>query len=300
MALSATAPIIDFSRESDFDFLPLFLQKQLTHYGEIDTQLIIIITILSMLFFGLIYILSHILATILSQTYRDYSKVQDKRKRSALRAEFNNRVVSTINAIVGVLYATWAISSTPELAANPNFGYTKFCHLANAFFLGYFIQDTYFTIRYARNLSNVTATILHHICSITASGNCCFSKTLHYWSVRFLFTELSTPFLNLRWYLDQFQMKQSLIYKLNGILITLTFFYCRILFIFDFPFTQLKHLNELIALPTPLKQWLLYWQLPTSFAAHLLNTWWFYLISKGLLKTLSGKSTRVPREKRID
>ncbi|XP_063541609.1 uncharacterized protein LOC134750378 [Cydia strobilella] len=99
--------------------------------------------------------------------------------------------------------------------------------------------------------------------------------------------ELSTPFVSLRGILSRLKMKSTRVYLLNGILMLLTFLFCRVL---SLPYVchmyskavGMSYLQAVQSLPTGCKISILILLLPQLY--------WFYLMSAGALKVFLAKA----------
>ncbi|XP_035449014.1 TLC domain-containing protein 3A isoform X2 [Spodoptera frugiperda] len=97
--------------------------------------------------------------------------------------------------------------------------------------------------------------------------------------------ELSTPFVSARGILSRMRLKSSRLYIVNGILMLLTFFVCRVL---SLPYVcllysrviGLSYVDAIRSLPTGCKISICILLLPQLY--------WFYLMSSGALKMLFG------------
>lgn len=95
--------------------------------------------------------------------------------------------------------------------------------------------------------------------------------------------ELSTPFVSLRGILSRLKMKSTRVYLLNGILMLLTFLFCRVL---SLPYVchmyskavGMSYFQAVQSLPTGCKISIMILLLPQLY--------WFYLMSAGALKVL--------------
>ncbi|KAF7816270.1 transmembrane protein 56-B [Senna tora] len=98
-----------------------------------------------------------------------------------------------------------------------------------------------------------------------------------------LFSESTTPFVNLRWHLDIAGLKNSILYVGNGIALFLGWLIARI-FLFIFFFIHMWiHFDEVKEI-FPLG---FYSLLVVPPVLAIMNIFWFWKITKGLVKTLS-------------
>ena len=71
---------------------------------------------------------------------------------------------------------------------------------------------------------------VHHAGSILAWGLCAVSGYAHVIAVPALLFEATAPFVNGRYFLATAGLKESLLYRVNGVLMFLSFFVVRIVF----------------------------------------------------------------------
>ncbi|KAJ8710990.1 hypothetical protein PYW07_008232 [Mythimna separata] len=98
--------------------------------------------------------------------------------------------------------------------------------------------------------------------------------------------ELSTPFVSVRAILSRMKLKSSRLYVMNGILMILTFFVCRVI---SLPYVcllysrvvGLSYIDAIKSLPTGCKISICILLLP--------QVYWFYLMSAGALKMLCAR-----------
>lgn len=103
--------------------------------------------------------------------------------------------------------------------------------------------------------------------------------------------ELSTPFVSLRGILSRLKLKASRAYLVNGLIMLVTFFVCRVI---SLPYVCLlysrvlgiPYLEAIKSLPTGCKISICILLLPQLY--------WFYLMSSGALKMLLGGSSSPP------
>jgi len=100
----------------------------------------------------------------------------------------------------------------------------------------------------------------------------------------FCFAEVSTPFYSIRAILSEMGIKRGLIFALNGILFTVTFFIGRVLnmpYIF-YRYAKFKNIS-VFNVPFAIHTKCLFW----SSLFFLLQLWWFGKICRGFLKHLN-------------
>ncbi|CAB1424404.1 unnamed protein product [Pleuronectes platessa] len=137
--------------------------------------------------------------------------------------------------------------------------------------------------------------VLHHVFMVTF----CFPASLlwrqgkgdYFQGVLFL-AELSTPSVCLGKVLIQYKKQQTLLHKVNGVLMLFTFFSCRVLL---FPYLYYAY-SRYISMPVYLVPLVAPWQ--CNLGAALLwplQLYWFGLICRGALRLLHQRSNTPPR-----
>jgi hypothetical protein len=98
------------------------------------------------------------------------------------------------------------------------------------YFLGYLIHDCLVCLFLIKDTKSPAArqNLLHHFLTLLGClGNLYIGRYVTTISCASLITELSTPFINLRWFLATHKNTESWVYFLNGITFTLVFFIVR-------------------------------------------------------------------------
>lgn len=164
------------------------------------------------------------------------------------------------------------------------FGFTHLCQLSCEIFLGYLIQDALYLILYDKILNSREA-IVHHLSYIAIASYTLPNSYFIFPYMWLTLGEASTPFLAIRWFLSAFDLKDSIIYKVNGVLFALLFFITRIVIYFIGLYHLFITLNIWFDRAYGLR--LVYFGLICLF---FLNIFWFYKIFKGALRTLRQKT----------
>ncbi|KAL4246088.1 TLC domain-containing [Abortiporus biennis] len=133
-------------------------------------------------------------------------------------------VVSFVNAVT-LVYLSFKCFGHKELEEDKTFGWHESVGWANAIAIGYFIWDTVDAI-----VNFIDLGFVIHGLSCMVLYSLTFKPFLGYYSPRFLLWELSTPFLNIHWFLDKLNMTGSTIQYVNGVFLLSTFFGVRIVY----------------------------------------------------------------------
>jgi hypothetical protein len=130
---------------------------------------------------------------------------------------------------------------------------------------------------------------LHHIIGIGGSVACLLcGRMLLTLGCATLFTEFSTPFVSLRALLSIHKKTNTTLYLVNGLLMTFTFFVCRVLFqpwiTLRFLFPAVFDRPENLVQMYPVTRYYCYFSLVLYVSLCLLNFFWFYKMASGLVK----------------
>ncbi|KAI8574147.1 hypothetical protein RHMOL_Rhmol01G0331900 [Rhododendron molle] len=254
--------------------------------------------------------------------FNGYAKLND-----AERIEWNNRGFSTFHALVVAVVSLYLLlfsdlfdeGSHAELIVN------RRCTLSDTTLgisLGYFLSDVAMIVWQYPALGGLEF-VLHHGLSMFSIFLSLVSGQALVYILMVLFTESTTPFINLRWYLDVAGQKNSKLYTFNGVALFLMWLvmstelqtlgslclyllnveHCHmlkckqmetepaythplvariLLFIFFFyhMFTHFHQVKEVFPLG-------FYSLLVVPPMLAVMNLFWFWKITKGLVKTVS-------------
>ncbi|KAL8055779.1 hypothetical protein ABFS82_04G077100 [Erythranthe guttata] len=214
---------------------------------------------------------------------KEYGKLNSKQK-----LEWNNRGFSTFHAIVAASISLYLLlasglfdDSQDELMIN------KSSILSDTILgvsIGYFLSDLAMIFYYYPALGG-TEYVIHHGLSMYSIIQSLLSGQAHIYILMVLFTEITTPFVNLRWYLDVAGLKNSKLYVYNGVALFLGWLVARvILFVFFFyhMFTYFDQVKQVYPMG-------FYSLLIVPPAMAIMNLFWFWKIARGMIKTL-GKA----------
>ncbi|KAH1214535.1 Transmembrane protein 56 [Glycine max] len=148
--------------------------------------------------------------------------------------------------------------------------------------IGYFLTDLAMILWNFPALGGLEY-VLHHGISIGSITLCLLSGQVHIYILMVLFSESTTPFVNLRWYLDVAGLKSSKLYIWNGIALFFGWLVARI-FLFMFLFyhigTRLDEVKEVFLFG-------FYTLIMVPSVLAVLNIFWFWKIASGMVKTLT-------------
>lgn len=170
-------------------------------------------------------------------------------------------------------------SSTPVVQRVNDLSYTTL-----GISLGYFMTDALMMFKHP-SIGN-TEMYVHHAVGVVSLIVAMQLHQAHVYVLLLLMSEMTTPCVNLRWYLDKMGLKSSQLYTINGLLLLLIWGIVRVLLFVPF----YAHVYQ---------NWVLISQIPQHAVAILLgvplvlfalNTMWFVKIVKGAYKLVfAGK-----------
>ncbi|KAJ5257180.1 hypothetical protein N7478_013284 [Penicillium angulare] len=180
--------------------------------------------ILAFVFYQLIHsVISPWLSPILFP--KSYPKLSARTKLN-----WDIHVVSFVQSVLINTLALWIIFVDTERGSMSSlervFGYTGACGFIQALAVGYFVYDLIVSAFYVKMFGIGT---LFHAISALWVFSLGFRPFLNYYAPVFILYELSTPFLNIHWFLDKVNMTGSKAQWYNGMLLLSVFFSCRLI-----------------------------------------------------------------------
>eukprot|EP00955_Chlamydomonas_euryale_P083752 363887-Chlamydomonas_euryale.AAC.11 len=128
----------------------------------------------------------------------------------------------------------------------------------------------------------------HHAGTLLAVTTSILTGQCHMHAVWMLLTEATTPFINMRWWLDKAGRKTSPLYLYNGLCIFFGWIFFRLVSFVPFFYVVINQRDQL-KFVHPMCVLIMYVFPP---ALTLLNIFWFSKILKGVVKGLSGGFTK--------
>ena len=259
----------------------------------LDKQMVLVLVSSVCVCVGLLFT-CHCFSSAVSLTYRLLQSSQ-------VRADWLSRCVSSVHAVVVVLVATWivVVKGDSVEAERPLLESSRAVETVLCGSIGYFIFDLFFmwgfmyqpvskTDRRPDQNGPIWSTSLHHIVGIVSFAVTVGFRVCQIYPLLFLFTEISTPFLNQLFFSSMVYGKNSVHYQRWGIAFTIAFFLCRIPFVAVYlPIHLYRHI-----LKDCLPHVVVGLVLSQSSLAIGLNLFWFNKIVRGLLKVIRGRSEK--------
>ncbi|CAH0026385.1 unnamed protein product [Clonostachys rhizophaga] len=179
----------------------------------------------SALFYSLIFWpVSPIISNILAPQY--YSKLPRKTKLN-----WDAHVVSMVQSCLINVLAIWVMLANEERRRmdweERVWGYTGAEGMIQALAAGYFVWDFFVSSLHFDVFG--PGTLAHAIAALLVYG-LGFRPLVNFYAPVFILWELSTPFLNVHWFMDKVKMTGSKGQLYNGIALLFTFFTSRLVF----------------------------------------------------------------------
>ncbi|KAK1384777.1 transmembrane protein 56-like [Heracleum sosnowskyi] len=229
----------------------------------------------------MVYDLSHLVSTSYFRTYASLTKIQ--------RIEWNNRGMSTVHAIfiatMSLYFVFWSdLYSDHHLAGTITFRSSPLSSFALGLSVGYFVSDLAMICWLYPSLGGIEY-VIHHSLSGIAVAYSVFTGEGQLYTFMVLISEVTTPEINMRWFLDTAGLKRSNAYLINGVVIFFAWLVARILlFVYLFYHVYL-HYDQVMEMH--IVGYLLIFLVPSALG--IMNLMWFGKIIKGLKSTLAKK-----------
>lgn len=229
----------------------------------------------------LVYDLTQLISSYYFKTYTGLTKIQ--------RIEWSSRGISTVHAMFvassSLYFVFWSdLFSDKQLAGFITFRSSALSTFALGVSVGYFLADLGMIFWLYPSLGGMEY-VIHHSLSGTAVAYSMFSGEGQLYTFMVLISEVTTPEINLRWYLDTAGLKRSSAYLINGVIIFFAWLVARILlFVYMFYHVYLHHVQ---VSRMHIFGYFLVFVVPLVLAA--MNLMWFGKIIKGLMKTLAKR-----------
>nr|XP_008263063.1 TLC domain-containing protein 4 isoform X2 [Oryctolagus cuniculus] len=201
------------------------------------------------------------------------------------KIEWNSRIVSTCHSLVVGIFGLYIFLFDEATQADPLWGDPSLVKVNIAIASGYLMSDLLILILYWKIIGDKFF-IIHHCAAIYAYFFVLRDGVLAYIGNFRLLAELSSPFVNQRWFFEVLKYpKFSKANVINGILMTLVFFFVRIATIppmYGFMYSvygtePYERLGALIQFT-----WI-----STCLVLDVMNVMWMIKISKGCIKVIS-------------
>ncbi|KZV16629.1 hypothetical protein F511_12085 [Dorcoceras hygrometricum] len=231
-----------------------------------------------------VYGLSRLIGEVYFKSYSGLPKSQ--------QIEWNNRAMSTIHAIftmtASLYFVFWSDLFSKDDGVGPiTLRRSRLSSFTLGVSAGYFFSDIGMIIWLYPSLGGMEY-VIHHLLSVIGVSYAMLTGEAQVYAYMILISEATTPWINLRWYLDEAGMKNSHLYLMNGIMIFLAWLVARIiLFVYLF-YHIYEHYGQVMQIHTTGAALVLV--VPPIIS--VMNLIWFGKIFKGLKKTIAKKKSQ--------
>lgn len=230
--------------------------------------------------FAFLFIYKYVSPTLSGLVFPTYLKLP-----TGKQIDWNTRVISSIHATVVSSMCAYTLIYDEGLSKDPIWWDAPVVRTSCAIVVGYMIADLIIMTVHYRNIGEVFY-FFHHGASIYAYVYVMNFGVLPYFANYRLVAEFSTPLVNQRWFLDVLgYRKDSSLFILNGVLMTLVFFVVRVacmpLYWYKVysiygteSFSRLGHMQFVLV--------------ATCLVLDTINIFWFYRMCAGVRKVLTS------------
>ncbi|XP_064939256.1 uncharacterized protein LOC135593284 isoform X1 [Musa acuminata AAA Group] len=203
------------------------------------------------------------------------------------RIDWNNRGMSSIHAIFVTIMSIYLVFCSDLFSDNTinlpiTFRSSSLSTFGLGVSVGYFLADLAMIAWSYPSLGGMEY-VLHHTLSVIAVAYTMLSGEGQFYTYLVLISEITTPGINLRWFLDTAGMKRSQAYLVNGAMVFLAWLVARILLFIYLFYHIFLHYDQVRQMRS--FGYLLIFVVPSALA--IMNIIWFGKILKGLRKALT-------------
>ncbi|KAF9671847.1 hypothetical protein SADUNF_Sadunf12G0091700 [Salix dunnii] len=189
-----------------------------------------------------VYDLTQLVSTFYIKAYNGLTKIQ--------RIEWNNRGMSTIHAIfitaMSMYFVFWSdLFSDQQHTGLVTLRSSQLSIVGLGVSIGYFFVDFGMIFLYYPTLGGKEY-VIHHSLSTIAVAYSMLSGELQLYTYMCLISEVTTPEINMRWYLDTAGLKRSAAYLINGLAIFLAWLMARILLFLYLFYHIYRHYDQVM------------------------------------------------------
>lgn len=260
-------------------------------YGTFDddTRHVLRVSVLVTTISSILYIASLKSFRLLSQNWKSYKSLE-----ASQQLQWVARAPSSFHAVAAIttIGYTFLLTNSFGDPSNPSpyvFQTSTISITALSISLGYFITDSAMLILYYPAFGTGVMA-LHHVAALASVLASLYYQQGHAYTLLLLSTEITTPFINLRWLLDKAGYSSHPVYIINGLFTMCTWGFCRIYLFVSYFFTlaYIKHRSELSLMALPCQALVLL--VPPLLLC--LNVFWFTKMLKMLFRVVFDRKEK--------
>lgn len=197
--------------------------------------------------------------------------------------EWNNRFTSTSFSVIVSIISLYILTVDHAIALSPLIYNSNLVQTNIAIVMGYILSDMTIVISNYKIIGDLF-TLLHHCFSVVGYGYALTYSVMPYFANFRLICELSTPLVNMRWFLYAAgHNKKSVYFFLNGMTMTLMFFIVRIAIIPVYWYKVFSVIDSQLWLQM---KHLRYIMIVTCVILDIINLFWFKKMLRGAIIVL--------------
>ncbi|CDR42158.1 CYFA0S08e04258g1_1 [Cyberlindnera fabianii] len=237
----------------------------------------------SIVFYQILYMSSpYISHALFGKHYEEQSKKS--------KANFDIHIVSMVQCLISILSIVPLIGDK-HLNESSVLNYTPYAAFVSSITIGYFVWDLWVCLKYFKLFG--VGFLLHAVAALFV-----FSSTLRPfclgWVASFLSFELSTPFVNINWFVSRLPAGtvSPKFVAINGLLVIITFFIVRIVWGF---YAIYLVVFDMWAVKDEVSWFLCIVIVGLNFALDALNLFWFQKMVAIAAKKIRGGKTETKK-----
>ncbi|XP_069623308.1 TLC domain-containing protein 4-like [Ranitomeya imitator] len=221
-----------------------------------------------------------------------------KKLSYAKQCEWDSRIVSTVHALIVGSFCLYILVYDDAVNADPVWGDPFQVKMNVAITCGYLVYDLLLFARFWKEMRDPYM-VCHHFAVIYAYGYVLNRGVLPYFANFRLISELSTPFVNQRWFFDAVNMpRSSKPFLVNALAMAVVFFLVRIAVIpsyYSQVFATFGTEGYIRLGIGPQVAWIV-----SSVILDILNVFWMYKIMFGFYRVVKSKPGGKPTRNHAD
>mmetsp|Transcript_132 Transcript_132/g.251 ORF Transcript_132/g.251 Transcript_132/m.251 type:complete len:332 (-) Transcript_132:158-1153(-) len=201
----------------------------------------------------------------------------------SLKAELATRVVSSVHAAICCYGALSSLWWEPELSVDMLWKVSPRARFYFSVSISYFIGDVLICIVLFQDYG--IEFLIHALCGLFGLSVICLGNMFHFFGCVGLSWELSTIFLNNRWFLLEYNMKKSPLMTINNFLLVPTFTVVRVVIGCPFSFLFWSQLSDARA-EGVVSPWIYLGVTAMLVGLNTLNIFWSFKLWEKLIKMI--------------
>ncbi|KAJ1488598.1 TLC domain-containing protein [Baffinella frigidus] len=203
------------------------------------------------------------------------------------KAELATRIVSTLHALIACAGAARCLHMSPALYEDMLWTTSNSARFYFSISMAYFLGDILVCLVMFREYGPLF--MLHAVCGLVSLCIICLGNQFHFFGLVGMLWELSTIFLNNRWFLLEYGKKGTSLFVVNGFVLVLVFTVIRV--VVGCPYSYMFWSQLSVARADGKVSHLLYLGVTSMLAGfNCLNIYWCWQLVLGAFKVMGIKA----------